>query len=58
MYCVKSVHIPSYSGPHFPAFGLDKKIFRLHLISPYSVQMPENTDQKNSEYEPYLHSDG
>ena len=21
--CVKSVHIPSYSGPHFPAFGLN-----------------------------------
>ena len=22
-HCVKSVHIRSYSGPHFPAFGLN-----------------------------------
>ena len=22
-HCVKSVRIPSYSGPHFPAFGLN-----------------------------------
>ena len=23
MHCVKTVRIPSYSGPHFPAFGLN-----------------------------------
>ena len=25
MYCMKSVHIQSYSGPYFPAFGLNTK---------------------------------
>ena len=30
------------SGPYFPAFRLS--------ISPYSVYMQENTEQKNSEY--------
>ena len=34
----------SYSGPHFPAFGLNMG------ISPYSVQMRKNEDQNNSEY--------
>ena len=33
-HCVKNVRIRSYSGPHFPAFGLNT----------------ENTDQNNSEY--------
>ena len=23
IYCMKSVHIRSYSGPHFPAYGLN-----------------------------------
>ena len=23
-HCVKSVHVQSYSGPYFPAFGLNK----------------------------------
>ena len=23
LHCVKSVRIPSYSGPHFPSFGLN-----------------------------------
>ena len=41
-HCGKSVHIRSYSGPHFLAFGL--------RISPYSVRMRENADQNNSEY--------
>lgn len=30
----------------------------LHFISPYSVRMRESTDQKNSEYEPFLCSEG
>ena len=37
-HCVKSVRIQSFSGPHFP----------------YSVQMRENTEQKNSEYGHFL----
>ena len=47
MYCVKSVHIRSYSGLHFSALR----------ISPYSVQMKENADQNNSEYMHFLRSD-
>ena len=43
-HCVKSVRIRSYSGPYFPAFGLNAE------RSPYSVQMQEKTDQNNSEY--------
>ena len=44
--CVKNIRIGSYSGPHFPAFGLNIWL----RISPYSVWMRENTDQNNSEY--------
>ena len=29
MHCVKSVHIWSYHGPHFPAFGLNTE--RTHI---------------------------
>ena len=39
MTLFKSVCIQRFSGPHFPAFGLKHQ---------YSVQMQENTDQKNS----------
>ena len=42
IHCVKSVRIRSFSGPHFPAFGLNTER--------YSVHMRENTYQKNSEY--------
>ena len=47
-HCLKSVRIRTYSGPHFPAFGLN---FR---ISPYSVRMRKNTDKSNSGYEHFL----
>ena len=47
-HSVKSVRIWSYSGPHFPAFGLTLR------ISPYSVQMQENVDQNNSKYGHFL----
>ena len=46
-HCVKSVRIWSYSGPYFPAFGQNTE--RYGGISPYSVQIRENTDQ-NFEY--------
>ena len=39
-HCVKSVLIGVFSGPYFPAFGLNTG------KSPYSVQIWENTDQK------------
>ena len=51
-HCIKSVRIRSYSGPHFPAFGLNTEF----CISPYSVQMRENADQNNSEYRHFSRS--
>ena len=36
-----------FSGPYFPAFGLSMEIYGVSL---YSVRLPENADQKNSEY--------
>ena len=43
-HCVKSVRIRSYSGLHFPEFGLNLDL----------VQMRENADQNNSEYGHFL----
>ena len=31
MHCVKSVRIRSYSGPHFPAFGLNRVSLRIQF---------------------------
>ena len=31
MHCVKSVRIRSYSGPHFPAFGLNTERYSVSL---------------------------
>ena len=42
---VKSVRFQGYTGPYFPAFRPDTE----RLVSPYSVQMQENRDHKNSE---------
>ena len=47
-HCVKCVRIRSYSGPQFPAFGLNSERYGVSLL--YSVQMRENADQNNSEY--------
>ena len=46
--CVKSVCVRSFTGPYFPAFRTEHGEIR--IISPYSVQMRKNTDQKNFEY--------
>ena len=43
-HCMKSVRIWSFSGPYFPAFGLNTE--RYGRISPYSPQMRENTTKK------------
>ena len=40
-HCVKNVCIRSFTGPYFPIFGPNTE--------PYSVQIRENTDEKNSE---------
>ena len=47
VHYVKSVRIWSFSDPYFPTFGFNAEIT---TKSPYSVQMREDTDQKNSEY--------
>ena len=44
-HCVKTVRIWSYSGPHFPAFGLDTERF-VSVFSPNA----EKEDQNNPEY--------
>lgn len=44
----KSVHIWSFSGPHFPALGLQTE---RNEVSPYLVWMREYMDQKISECE-------
>ena len=43
-HCVEGIGICSFSGPYFPALELNTE-----SISPNSVQMRENTDQKNFE---------
>ena len=53
LHCLKSVRIRSFSGPYFPAFGLNTERYSVSLPS---VPMRENTDQKNSEYEQFLRS--
>ena len=40
--CQKCPNQDFFSGLHFPVFGLNRK----HCISPYSVRIRENTDQK------------
>ena len=52
---MKSVHIQSYSGPHF--YRIRTKYGEILRISPYSVRMRENVDQNNSEYGHFLRSD-
>ena len=46
---MKSVRIQSFSGPYFPAFGLNMERYG-RSISPYSVHMRENRNQRNCEY--------
>ena len=55
-HCVKNARIRTYSGPYFPAFGLNTQRYSVSGISPYSVWMLEYTDQNNSEYGHFLHS--
>ena len=50
---VKGVRIQSYSGPHFPLFGLNKCGNSIQ----YSIGMRENADQNNSKYGHFLRSE-
>ena len=52
-HCVKSVHIRSYSGSHFPAFGLNTERYGVSLrIQSECVKMQTritpSTDCKNA----------
>ena len=51
---VKIVRIRSFSSPHFPAFGLNTKIYRVNL---HTGKLWKNKDQKNSEYEHFSRND-
>ena len=42
-----------FSGPHFAVFGLNTEIY---CISPYSVRIQENTDQKKLRYLETFHA--
>ena len=56
MYCVKSICIRSYSGPHFPRIRTECREIGVSL----SIQSEcgKNADQNNSEYGDFLRSDG
>ena len=48
-FYVKSVRIRSYSGPHFPAFGLNTLRYGLPLLvqsecGKIQIRIPPNTD--------------
>ena len=51
-HCVKSVRILSFSGPYFPAFGLntDKYFLSLCIQSKYGTRNTPNTDTFHSVY--------
>ena len=45
-HCVKSVRIRSFSGPHFPAFGLNTERYS---VSPYLSVFSPNAEKYGSE---------
>ena len=55
MHCVKSVQIRSFFWSAFSRIRTEYGEIR--SISPYLVPIRENTDQKNSVFEHFLHSD-
>ena len=55
IHCVKSVSTRSFCGPCFSRIWTEYRHFLCQ--SPYSVQMRENTGQKNSEYGHILRTD-
>ena len=54
LYCVKSIRIWSFSGPYFPAFGLNTEIYSVTLR--IQSKCGKIMDQKNSEYGHLLRS--
>ena len=56
MYCMKSVHIQSYSGPYFPAFGLNTERYGASLC--IQSECGKIRSRKNSIFEHISRSDG
>ena len=61
MHCAKSVHIRSYSGPHFSRIFPHSEWIRretkyLSVFSPNAGKCGKNADQNNSEYGHFIHS--
>ena len=55
IHCVKSVRVWSYSGPLFSRIWTEYG--EILECGPNSVEMLENADQKNPDYEHFLRSD-
>ena len=54
-HCLKSVHIWSYSGSHFSGlFRICSEYREIRSITPYSVQMRENTGKMRSRITPNM----
>ena len=49
-HCLKSVRIRNYSGPYFPAIGLNTEKYSECGKVGQIIRMWENKDQNNSEY--------
>ena len=51
-HCVKSVRIRSYSGPYFPAFGLNMERYSvsLHIQSKYGKMLTRITPNMDTFY--------
>ena len=47
-HCVKSLQTRSFSGPHFPVFGLNTEIYRVNTV------LQSNTGKYGPEKTPYL----
>ena len=61
MHCAKSVHIRSYSGPHFSRIfphsdWIRRETKYLSVFSPNAGKCGKNADQNNSEYGHFIHS--
>ena len=39
LHCVKSVRIPSFSGPHFPTFGLNTERYEVSFTDTFHAEV-------------------
>ena len=57
IHCARGVRIRSFSGPYFASFGLNRDIYSLSFRIQSEPETSQNTDQKNSKYGHFSHSD-